>query len=307
MVSYPPISIQEKQVMAKEEKKGFVGRLFRLVLWGVAAFFLFAVLLVAVLPLWISPVAVCVSQKVLPRYTGTDFSLGGFLLNPYSGTLRINGVKLSNPEGFGDVAAFSLSVFNVEVATGSVFSNVVVVKDVAIEDAFVSYYSHKGTNNFDMILANAKRTASDPQKGMMAAGESEKKPSAAKNRSDTSGKKVIIERLRISGTKVKLMKSDMLPPILLPTLELTDIGKKSGGATLDEAWKQIADAVMKSMAQLGDGIGMIGGFLGDGAKDFSAVLDGTASNAANGAANAVGDTAKKATEGVKNLFKGFGK
>ena len=103
------------------------------------------------------------------------------------------------------------------------------------------------------------------------------------------------------------MKSDMLPPILLPTLELTDIGKKSGGATLDEAWKQIADAVMKSMAQLGDGIGMIGGFLGDGAKDFSAVLDGTASNAANGAANAVGDTAKKATEGVKNLFKGFGK
>ena len=91
----------------------------------------FAVLLVATLPLWISPVATGVAGKVVPGYTGTDFRIDRFQLNPYSGSLVIKGIKLSNPEGFGDAAAFSLSSFNVEVSVGLV-SGVVHAPKIAI-------------------------------------------------------------------------------------------------------------------------------------------------------------------------------
>ena len=90
-------------------ESGFMCRLVRFALWGTAALLFFAVLLVATLPLWISPIATGIAGKVVPGYTGTDFRIDRFCLNPYSGSLVISGVKLSNPEGFGDAAAFSLS------------------------------------------------------------------------------------------------------------------------------------------------------------------------------------------------------
>ena len=268
--------------MSKETKCGFACRLLKVAVWSIASVAVLVVLLAAMMPLWISPVATTVAEKVVPGFTGTGFQIDKFCLNPYSGTLSISGVKLSNPQGFGETAAFSLSGFNVELEAASLFSDTVVVKDIALDDAFVSYYSHDGKNNFDVIMANVEK-ATGPKK------EASKEELSG---SDKPSKKVIIDRLRISGTKVKLMKSDMMPPLLLPTIELTDVGRKSRGATLEEAYTQIAQAVMKSMSSMGDGLGMLGGLLGDGVQ---------------GSANAVGDTTKKAGEGVKNLFKGFGK
>ena len=327
-------------------ESGFMCRLVRFALWGTAALLFFAVLLVATLPLWISPIATGIAGKVVPGYTGTDFRIDRFCLNPYSGSLVISGVKLSNPEGFGDAAAFSLSGFNVEVSVESLFSDTILMREVAIEDAFVSYYSNDGKNNFDVILANVEK-AKGPK--------NEKAVPDEKKESASSKKKVIIEHLRVAGTKVKLMKSDMMPPLMLPTIELTDIGRKSGGATLEEAWSQIVNSVMKSMSSAGDGLGALGMILGEGAKnasgsldagmkDLSSLFDGfsggstsskkkkserkssgmaektveavgdTAKSAvdivdktAKGTIDAVGDTTKKAAEGVKNLFKGFDK
>ena len=331
---------------SSEKKCGFVCKLVRFALWGIAGLLFLAVLLVATLPLWINPVATGIAGKVVPGFTGTDFRIDRFGLNPYVGSLSISGVKLSNPEGFGEAAAFSLSGFDVEVSVGSLFTDTILVREVAIEDAFVSYYSNDGKNNFDVILANVEK-AKGPK--------NEKAVPDEKKESASSKKKVIIEHLRVAGTKVKLMKSDMMPPLMLPTIELTDIGKKSGGATLEEAWSQIVNSVMKSMSSAGDGLGALGMILGEGAKnasgsldagmkDLSSLFDGfsggstsskkkkserkssgmaektveavgdTAKSAvdivdktAKGTIDAVGDTTKKAAEGVKNLFKGFDK
>ena len=301
--------------MCENAKCGFACRLLKIAVWCIAGAAVLAVLLAATVPLWIGPVATTVAEKVVPGLTGTGFRIDRFCLNPYSGTLSVAGVKLSNPEGFGEAAAFSLAGFNVEVEAASLFSDTVVVKEVAVDDAFVSYYSHGGKNNFDVIMANVEK-ATGPKK------ESAKEE---KSGPDKPSKKVIIDRLRISGTKIKLMKSDMMPPLLLPSVELTGIGRKSQGATLEEAWTQISEAVMKSMAAVGDGLGALGGLLGDGAQGLGEVLGGAAGKlpqgasdaasktvdavggAAKDAADAVGDTTKKAADGVKNLFKGFGK
>lgn len=297
--------------MSDEKKSGFCGRLLKIAVLSLLGILGIAILLVATLPLWISSVATSVAEKIVPGFTGTEFRIERFYLNPYSGILDINGVKLANPEGFGESPAFSVAKFDVGVSVGSLFSDTVVVKEIVIEDAFASYYSHDGKNNFDVILDNVKKATESKNK--------DEDVKVDEKKSDSEQKKVIIEHLRIAGTKVKLIKSDMMPPLMLPTVELTDIGKKSNGTTIEEAWTQIANSVMKSMAEIGDGIGMLGGVLGDGAKDISAMLNkGVVSdtairttdavgNTVKGAADAIGDTSKKAVEGVKNLFKGLGK
>lgn len=282
--------------MSDEKEKGFCCRLLKFAALCVVGFLGFAVLLAATLPLWIGPVATRIAEKVVPGLTGTDFRIERFCLNPYSGVLRIGGVKLANPEGFGEAPAFSLASFSTEVTVGSLLSDTVLVKEIAVDDAFVSYYSHDGKNNFDVILANVKKARGPKTK--------DKNADASGKEADSAQKKVVIERLRIAGTKVKLMKSDMMPPFMLPTVELTDVGKKSNGATLEEAWTQIANSVMKSMSQFGDGMGALGAFLGDGAKDISGMLKG---DATKGAADVFGKKSKKAAKSVEKLFKGLGK
>ena len=310
---------------SSEKKCSVVGRLVKFAVWGIAGLLFLAILLIATLPLWISPVASGVAGKIVPGFTGTDFRLDRFSFNPYSGSLSVSGVKLSNPKGFGETAAFSLDSFNMELSVGSLFSDTILVRDVVIDDAFVSYYSHDGKNNFDVILANVEKATS--AKGENA-GNAE--PDKAKEEAASSKKKVIIEHLRVAGTKVKLMKSDMMPPLVLPSLELTDIGKKSGGATLEEAWTQIANSVMKSMSSAGDGLGVLGMILGEGAKnasgsldagmkDLSSLFDGfsgdstsskkkkserKSSGMAEKAVEAVGDTAKSAVDIVDKTAKG---
>ena len=335
--------------MSDKKKVGCFGRLLKLVLWGLVGLVLLTVLLVATIPLWISPVGTCVANGVVPKITGTAFNIERLYVNPWTGAVRINAVKLSNPEGFGSAPAFSVASISVDLALSELMSNKLHIKDVTIVDPFASYFSHNGTNNIDVILENVKKVLGEEE-------EKEEEPSEMK---------VIIDHLKVSGTKVKLMENDVIPPLPIMTIELNDIGKESGGATFDEAWKSISDAFMKGMSSVGDGLGALGGLLGEGAKGLSdalsegakglsgalgegsksvtstlgdaasatgdgakAAVDATAEatkNVASGAADltksaagavgdgakaaagAIGDGAKAATDGVKNLFKGFGK
>ena len=313
--------------MSEEKKSGCFGKLLKLVLWGFVGIVALVLLLVATIPLWISPVVTAVAPKVVPEFTGTAFQIERFYVNPWTGAVRINAVRLANPEGFGQTPAVSVTSVSVDLALKDLFSNVLHIKDVTIVDPFASYYSHDGVNNIDFILENVNKMLGPKE-------EKEEKPSEMK---------VIIDHLKVSGTKVKLMESDMIPPLPIMTIELNDIGKESGGATFEDAWKAITDAFMKGMSSVGDGLGAFGGLLGDGAKSLTSALGEGASGIGEGAksaaaatadatksvasgavdmtksaasavgdgakttVDAIGDGAKAATDGVKNLFKGFGK
>ena len=353
--------------MSEKKKCGCFCKLLKCFLWCCVAVLVVAVLAVATIPLWISPVSTGVANSVVPKITGTKFHIERFYVNPWTGAVRINNVKLSNPEGYGEAPAFSMTSLTLDLALTELFSNKLHIKELLIEDPFASYYSHDGVNNIDAILANV-----DKALGLKEEKEEEEEPEDK----EKSQMKVIIDHIRISGTKVKLMENDVIPPVPIMTIELKDIGKESDGASFDEVWTALSDAFMKGMSGVGDGLGALGGLLGEGAKGLTGVLGegtkgvsnalgegtksvtgalgGAASAAGDGASaaasattdaaknaagatadaaksvasgatdaakgavgavsdgtkaavDAVGDTAQKATEGVKNLFKGFGK
>ena len=273
--------------MSEQKKVGCFGKLLKLVLWGLVGLVALTVLLVATVPLWISPVATGVANSLVPKFTGTAFNIERFYVNPWTGAVRINAVRLANPEGFGASPAFSVSTISVDLALTELLSDKLHIKDVTIVDPFASYYSHNGQNNIDVILANVNK----------ASGEKKEKKEEAKT---PSKMKVIIDHLKISGTKVKLMESDMIPPLPIMTIELNDIGKASGGATFEEAWKAITDAFMKGMSSVGDGLGALGGIFGEGAKGLTSAL----SEGTKGVTGALSEGAKDVTEVLSKGTKG---
>lgn len=277
--------------MSETKKSGCLGKVLKVLLWGFVA----VLLLIALMPLWISPVVTTASKCVVPMITGTPFSMDRCYVNPWTGAVRINGVKLSNPEGFGEAPAVSVQSVSVDIALFALFSNKLHLKDVTIVDPFASYFSHNGTNNIDFILANVEDFIGKKDE------EEEKTPSEMK---------IIIDHFKVTGTKVKLMESDMIPPLPIIPIELNDIGKESDGVSFAGAWDAISDAFMKGMSSVGDGLGALGGLLGGAASatgDGAKATAGAVSDGAKAAAGAVSDGAKAATEGVKNLFKNIGK
>ena len=224
------------------------------------------------LPLWIGPTVASVARCVVPSYTGCDFRLESFRLNPFTGRLQLVEAHLSNPRGFSQPEAFSVATVRVDVAVGSLFSSTVHVREIAIEGPFVGYFSANGTNNFAAILANVEAKM----------GPSEKTPTGAEGK-EGAGKKVIIDRFRLAGTRVNL---GMLP-LAIPTIELTDIGKDTGGAT----FKEVCDAVWANLAKFVTGVGNMASELLKGTGKAATGLVQGAGGTATGLAKDAGEAA----------------
>ena len=254
------------------------------------------------LPLWIGPTVASVARCVVPSYTGCDFRLESFRLNPFTGRLQLVEAHLSNPRGFSQPEAFSVATVRVDVAVGSLFSSTVHVREIAIEGPFVGYFS---ANDFAAILANVEAKM----------GPSEKTPTGAEGK-EGAGKKVIIDRFRLAGTRVNL---GMLP-LAIPTIELTDIGKDTGGAT----FKEVCDAVWANLAKFVTGVGNMASELLKGtgkaatglvqgagetatglAKDAGEAATGLVKGVADGVGTVSGKTTEALSKGVKDAAEGL--
>ena len=272
----------------------------KVVLWTVGGLVAFFVLLVVALPLWIGPVVTSVANAIVPGYTGTDFKLEGFSLNPYSGKLRVTGVKLSNPKGYDEPMAVSVDSIAVDLDPASLFSKKIHIYDITIESPFVSYvFDAAGSNNFERIAANAAAKSGPKDE------KAEEKPEAKDEKKD--GKKVQIDRLAINGTVVKYRMIKLPIPIPIPTLK--DIGKDDEGASAEQVEETVWNSIKDKFTSVGGALSSAAGSLGEGAtnllKGASESLTG-AGDAASKTADSVKDGAKAVSEGAKNFLKGAG-
>lgn len=288
------------------------------VLGGILAL---ALLAIVTLPLWVGPAAAGAARGVVPALTGCDFKLERISLNPFSGKFRLVEAHLANPKGYDTPDAFSVGEVRVDVEVASLLTDTIHFRDISIDRPFVSYvFDEAGSNNFDRIMAAVQQKV----------GTSEKKET--KKEEKKGGKKVMIDRLSIDGTKVKYRFLTL--PIPVPTL--TNIGKDSGGATPEEVRETVWSKIKDSFSSVGSGIGSAADALGkgatnalkgaadllkadavkdgakattkaldDGAKATAKALDDSAkaaTKALDDGAKAVGDGAKDALKKVGNLF-----
>lgn len=250
-----------------------------------------AVAIVLTLPLWIGPVAKTATNTIAPKITKTHVHLGDFGLNFYTGNFHMGDFQLENPAGYSQREAATLGQIEVQLDPLSVASDVIHIRLIRIKDVFASYVSKDGVNNIDQILENAG------VKGGEEAAKPEEKPAEKKSADEKPAKKVIIDRFELSGVMVQLGPI----PLPVPPLTLNDIGKKSGGATLEEAWNQISAAVLKSVGVVGEQLQALGGLAGEGAKQAAEAATkavGQATDVANKAVSGAGKAVSGATDAV---------
>ena len=267
-------------------------KLLKFVFWTLVVLVLLAVLLVATLPLWLGPVARPIANRVAPTITKTDFNLGHLSLNPYTGRLEVGDVLIGNPSGYSEARAVALGSLTVVADLSSVLSDRIHVREVTLSDCFVSYL-YGGENNVDNITQLRMNVAGGKEKYEAAklrheqeAAEEAAAPQPAEKSEST--RKVVIDRLTVSGVKVKLQ----MITIPVPTITLTDLGKDSGGLTLVELTTQVWDAILKSASSVGDGAAALGGLINTTAGELgTAVKD---------AGNATGEALKTTTDSLQS-------
>ena len=309
--------------------------------------YVLAVVLVALLahPVWLGPVVKGLANSKVPEITKTGFNLGEFSLNLYRGRLHMGDMQLRNPERFyaeskpvtdiasavaavGDALsssstnAVSFSSIDVSMSPLSVLGDTVHIGEITIKDLFV--YGDATFSNIGEIITNASggEENDDGGKEVPEAGKKDEpaggtEPEAKKD----GGKKVVIDRVFITGTKIQ-WSHGVLP---IPDIEILDIGKDGGGMSEDGAIRAIVDAICEAADKVSAGMGSalklaiegadalvgavknVAGTVGDVVKDGAgavagAVKDGAGAvaGAAGGAVDAAGDAAGAVGGAIKD-------
>ena len=283
-----------------------------------AVILIVAIVVVALLalPIWFGPVAKTAANAAVPGVVKTDFHMGHIHLNPYTARFELGDLQLSNPQGYSEKYAATLGELTFDAETLSLMTDVIHIEEITVKDVFVSVVSGGENNvgNFKQIQYNVaggkeKYEAAEAEKAEKAKLEElqakelaqEKREDEPKAAEEKPSKKVIIDKLHISGLKIQL---GFLPISVPVTIELTDIGRKSGGATFEEAWQQIWEGILKSAGVAGEQLKALGNLTGDAAKQATEAATkaaAQATEAAGKAASAVSDTAANATKAVGNV------
>ena len=291
----------------------------KILLWVLAG----VVVLLLALPLWIGPVVKGVANAVVPGITGTDFHLGEFGLNPYTGTLHVGDMQLANPTNFSEKNAVDLKAFDVDFAMASLlFGKKYRVEFVEVNGVFVHVDVPKAAN-FLQIAENASggKDGDEAAKGTadvnapdaqdiksQQTGPDEAKAEDAQDGKESKG--VQIDRITLKGVTVKYG----LPVTIPMNIELVGIGAESeNGASFEEAWDAVFTKVKSVLTSVGGALGDLGKGAADalkGAGDAAAgaITDvgGAATDALKDAGGAATDTLKDAGGAAADALKGAG-
>ncbi len=179
-------------------------------------------------------------RKYGPGISGVSVKLSSVKIVPTDGTASLRGLVIGNPAGFKTEHAFSLGEISMKLDIGSLTKDVILIKEISIIKPDISYEYASGGSNLDLIQHNVDRYVSEN-----LGGKSESKDKSP-------SKKLIIENVYIKDGKAdvsaEILKGKAMS-VPLPDIHLTNIGKKSNGATAGEAAKQVLGAMTQSVTK----------------------------------------------------------
>jgi hypothetical protein len=176
-------------------------------------------------------------NKYGPPLTGTQVTLGGAHISPFTGGGWMKALFIGNPAGFKTAKALSVNRVAVKVKPLSLLRDTVDVEEVIVEQAEFTYETKLISSNLSTILDNLEKSSG---------GTTQQPATTAK---DQPGKKIIIRHFVLEGAKVTVSLGGTELTVPLARLELTDIGVAKGGVTPGEAAAEIMPEVLKMVMQ----------------------------------------------------------
>ena len=236
-----------------------------------------------------------------PAALGVPVTLQESDVSLVRGKAALKGLHVGNPEGYKTDGLLDLGSISVDIDNSTLLSDTLVVKSIAIEGLVVTYEKGLLNSNLGALI------------DQLSAGKEEKpeeEGEAKEEKAEKPGKKVIIEKLTIAGSKMNFSITGAAAltgggaiPIPLPPITLTDLGKEKEGVTPVEAIQNVLKAILGAAGTaisgagnlIGDGVGAVGeGALavGEGAVDAGKAIVGGAADAGKAVVDGASDALK---------------
>jgi uncharacterized protein involved in outer membrane biogenesis len=220
-----------------------------------------------------------------PKMTKVDVKLDAVSISLLSGSGKIKGLVIGNPEGYKTPHAISIGTASLALKPGTLLSDKVVITSINLEAPEITFEGGLGGNNLSKILANLNESTSGPG-GTNVAGATPKEEKKA-------AKKLEVDDFTITGAKLDANITDLGGKTLtvpLPTIHLSNLGTGPEGITVTELTKQVISAIQKqAVATVASESGNLGKAAGNLTKGLGTNASGTINNAAKG----IGDLFKK--------------
>jgi hypothetical protein len=247
------------------------------------------VALFAVLELSLDKIVHAGFNAAAPAALGVKASLDGAKISLVRGEASLSGLHIGNPEGFKTDGLFDLASASVHIDNSTLLSDTIVIKEIAIDGLVVTYEKGLLNSNLGALIDSLSSGKEEKPAQAGAAGEKPKEEKAEK-----PAKKVIIEKLSITGSKMNFSitgVSGKAMSIPLPAITLTDLGKDKEGVTpveaIQDVLKAIAGAAGTAIAGSADLLGQGLGTVADNVGDAGKAVMGGAAEAGKAAANAL--------------------
>jgi uncharacterized protein involved in outer membrane biogenesis len=219
-----------------------------------------------------------------PKMTKVDVKLDAVTISLLSGSGKIKGLVVGNPEGYKTPHAISIGTASLALKPGTLLSDKLVIKSINLDAPEVTFEGGLSGNNLKKILANLNENTSGPG-GTNVAGATPKEQKKA-------SKKLEVDDFTITGAKLDANITDLGGKTLtlpLPTIHLSNLGTGPEGITVTELTKQVISAIEKQAVQT--------------VATESGDLGKAAGNLTKGLGTNAGSTINNATKGLGNLFK----
>jgi hypothetical protein len=206
-------------------------------------------------------------ETVGPKITQVSIKVDAVNLSLLTGSARVKGLVVGNPEGYKTPQAISVGSAAVGVNLFSVLSDKIVVRSVRVEAAEITFEGGLGGNNLSKIMDNVNAIAK-------------------------TGRKIEVDDFLITGAKVHVNLTGMggkemtLP---LPDIHLTNLGKGNAGITATDLTRRVLGAIITATVKV---VASATTDIGQGAG-----------NLGRDAGKAVGQDMNKITRGIGGLFK----
>lgn len=255
------------------------------VLIGLAA--LAVVVIVAVAYVWsnLDGIVKDAIQTYGSEATKTAVNVASVKIDLSDGKAKISGLTVANPKGFSAPNIFKLGSISTKIDLSTLRKNPVVIDEIDISAPSVFYEINKaGVSNVDVL-----------KKNLGVGGGS---GGSASSSGSSSEVKMIIRKLVVEGSTAEVRIAALAgreQSVSLPRIVMTDIGKKSNGATATEVATQLSQKllgnVQSSVASLG-----VDKYLGKSADQIKQKMQGAMTG------GGASDATKKAGDALKGLL-----
>jgi len=220
-------------------------------------------------------------ETIGPKLAKVEIKLDAVHLSLLSGSGKINGLVVGNPEGFKTPSAISVGTASLALKPASLLTDKIVIQSINVQAPEITYETDLRGNNLSKILANLEATS----------GGQEKEP--AKLKETTPAKKLQVDDFIIRGGKVHVSVTAVggqSATVSLPEIHLKDLGKDADGITPAELSKKVLQVVLETASKEAAAVLTD---ISKGATYLTKDLGKTATNSVQKATKSLGDLFKK--------------